>query len=141
MFSNLQNLNPQKGTEEWRKKHDDAVELLRFSCLLCGIQVRAGRHFVLEHPKSAASWRRPEALKVMQMPGVRLGEVDMCAYNLRSKDSDGEGLVKMPTYLLANSEAINTGMCGRCQGGTAMSSSCAGWRKLRPGTLLSSAGS
>ena len=74
------------------------MELLRFSCLRCEIQVRAGRHFVLEHSKSAASWRRPEALKVMQMPGVRLGEVDMCAYNLRSKDSDGEGLIKKPTY-------------------------------------------
>ena len=26
-------------------------------------------------------------------------------------------MVKKPTYLLTNSEAINTGMCGRCQGG------------------------
>ena len=116
MFSSLQYLNKQKGSEEWVKKYNDAVELLRFSCLLCEIQARHGRHFVLEHPKAAASWRRPEVLAVMQMPGARLGEVDMCAYNLRAKDAVGEGMVKKPTYLLTNSEAIHTGMCGRCCG-------------------------
>ena len=41
----------------------------------------------------------------------------MCQYNLRVKDSQGEGLLKKATTLMVNSEAMSQYLGRTCQGG------------------------
>ena len=117
LFSILQNLNPGKGTPEWEKKYAEAVELLLFCCTVAAIQVRQGRYFALEHPQGATSWTRAEVQRLGNMKGVGEVDLDMCAYNLKSRDADGEGAARKPTRLMSNSPCVLGGMAARCPGG------------------------
>ena len=118
MFSNLQNLNRSKGSKEWLKKYEKALELFRFSLLVCLIQQRSGRYFMLEHPSGASSWRTREALDVLAMRGVHTVKVDMCAFGLKTRGDQGQDPepAKKPTTIMTNSPSILNGIARRCAG-------------------------
>lgn len=116
LFSTLQNLNPGKGTPAWQTRYDEAVELLRFCCMVAATQVRQGRYFALEHPQAATSWTRQEMKELGSMTGVSVVDLDMCAYNLKCQDADGEGAARKATRLMSNSPCVPGGMNARCTG-------------------------
>ncbi len=68
-FCRLQAIN-------FAKMHPDRVRAilararmhLNFVCSLYEEQVRAGRHFIHEHPTMATSWEEPAVKRVMKLP-------------------------------------------------------------------------
>jgi hypothetical protein len=72
MFSRLQlNLNAGKmGKAEWERRLRAAEVLLVFAAAVYALQVRAGRHFLHEHPATATSWTHPAIVKLRAKPSV-----------------------------------------------------------------------
>ena len=78
---------------------------MRFRASLYREQMRAGRNFVHEHPKTAASWENAHIKALWNDPRTVLAEADLCQFGLRSKDKEGEGYAKKPTTFLTNRRA------------------------------------
>ena len=79
---------------------------LAFAMELYEIQVKAGRHFLHEHPAGASSWRERCVQKVAGMKGVGLIRADQCAFGLTTKcndDPSGRRLAKKPTKFMSSS--------------------------------------
>ena len=80
LFSQLQNLNPEKGTSEWMRKLGEARALLRYAIRATEEQVRLGGYFIFEHPLNASSWHEHSVLRVAALEGVGSTVIDQCAY-------------------------------------------------------------
>ena len=80
MFSRLQlNLNAAKmGKAEWERRRREAEVLLVFAVAVYALQVRAGRHFLHEHPAGATSWRHPAIATLYAREGVDTVVAHMC---------------------------------------------------------------
>ena len=117
MFSQLQNLNVKKGTDEWNMEFRRASRLVEFAMEIANMQYNSGRYFMFEHPLGASSWQLPCVARMTSRPGVTSTVVDMCSYGLVATDENGEGLVRKPTRLLTNCPAVANGMVRRCRGG------------------------
>ena len=118
-YSNVQNLNMRTPTgkakvEEARRKGD--VHLV-FCTTLAHKQMEGGRHFVYEHPKSAASWDNPSIRRLASTPGALRTELDQCEFGLTSEDEVGRAPAKKPTSLLATSVEVDRAMGAKCRGG------------------------
>ncbi len=98
VFCRLQAIN-------FAKMHPDRVRAilararmhLNFVCSLYEEQVRAGRHFIHEHPAMATSWEEPAVKRVMKLPGVRVSRVDACQYGMKGSYHGRDIPVKKPT--------------------------------------------
>ena len=99
--------------EEWKA----AVEFINFSVELCLIQIRAGRGFAFEHPRLATSWKLPSLMQLAAQATVREVRLDMCQFGMKSRDEEGEGLVRKSTSLLTNVPQIAEAMSRTCSGG------------------------
>ena len=71
---------------ERRKK--EGLDHLIFCCRLYKYQVKHGRHFLHEHPASAASWKADCVQEIMTMPGVGVTVGDQCEYGLTTPSSE-----------------------------------------------------
>ena len=94
-----------------------ARRLLSFSCEVYAAQHASGRIFLHEHPATAESWQEDCIKKVLDLPGVVRRDLDMCQYNLRATDEQGEGLVKKATAIMTNSEVMGNCLARKCCGG------------------------
>ena len=80
-WSPLQRLNPAADLPEKREAHR---ELIRFALSLARLQLRNGRHFILENPVGSESWSLPEIIKFLEEEEAKLARFDQCRFNLRS---------------------------------------------------------
>ena len=62
LFSTLQNLNPAKDSEAFKKACSQAAAYIRFSIELVELQLVGGRYFPFEHPRSATCWELPDMI-------------------------------------------------------------------------------
>jgi hypothetical protein len=86
-----QGLNKDKGCPLARKKRMlEATTLLHFALEIYELQVRAGRHFIHEHPQSASSWRDEKMIKMMQHPDVGSVVTHLCQFGMKTKGKNGE---------------------------------------------------
>ena len=118
LFSQLQNLSPNglpqvRCPEEYRK----AILMVEYAVELCRIQMRAGRAFIFEHPRTASSWELEALRSLMAEAGVRESVFDMCCFGMMSEDSEGPGLVRKTTRILTNADEIVGTTMHRCRGG------------------------
>ena len=113
LFSALQNLSGGVKDEVALRK---AVALVEFAVELCMIQHKAGRWFVFEHPASATSWRLPCLKQLTSERGMYEVVLHMCQFGMTQHDAQGEGLVKKPTRVYTNSEAIDGLLDRQCDG-------------------------
>ena len=84
----------------------EARSYLNFSIKAYRIQYAAGRVFMHEHPASAKSWGEAEMEKLLKLPGVHRGALDMCRYGLTQVDDKGTVLIKKETYIVSNSKIM-----------------------------------
>jgi hypothetical protein len=120
MFSRLNiNLNAKKiGAGEWARRRAEGMVHLRFAVQVYQEQLRCGRHFLHEHPRTATSWSVPEVLALRARPEV--GEViaDLCQFGLRSPSPvGGTGPARKPTRFLSSCPAILQNLEQKCRGG------------------------
>ena len=128
LFSLLQELNlvvnknKPGWMDEFNRRKAEAIEHIRFCCLLYEYQLRRGKHFLHEHPWSARSWELDCIKHVMSFPNVQLVEGHMCQFGMTThvNEKHGEqGLVKKPTGFLTSSECVARLLNRTCQGGHA----------------------
>ena len=94
----------------------EARSYLNFSIKAYRLQYAAGRVFLHEHPASAKSWGETEMEKLLKLPGVHKGTLDMCRYGLEQVDEKGAGLVKKETSIISNSKIMVDHLSLRCLG-------------------------
>ena len=115
MFSNLQNMNKSRGTPGWEAEFAEAVDLLRFTCAMAKMQVKARRYFAFEHPLTAASWNESCLVELLNLESVGRVRVDMCRYGLTAEDRGDIGPVLKPTWFASNCPALLQGIGARCE--------------------------
>ena len=97
---------------EWIK----AVRMVNVAVKMAEIQLNAGRHFLFEHPLTAASWRLPSLRRLRQRAGVCECHFHMCAYGLTSTANGVIGPARKATRVLTSSTAIRDQLQRRCPG-------------------------
>ena len=78
------------------------------------MQLAAKRHFIHEHPEGSRAWRAKEMVHFMLSPEVDAVTIHMCSYGMKSKDEDGEGLVKKPTRIMSSAPEVLRMIERRC---------------------------
>ena len=119
-FSILQNLNArtERGANKIRKQRREAMLCLNFCAEACRLQSENGGTFVLEHPRTARSWKESSIRELSKQPGVWTIDFDMCAFGLRLEGAHKKS--KKPTRILTNSEDIlklTSGKVCQCRDG------------------------
>ena len=111
VWSLLQNLNPGVDLQARRAQ---AEALVIFALDLAKLQLRSGRHFLIENPATSAAWNLDEVVEFRERPDVLEVVVDMCRFGLRGADG---GLHRKATRLLTSSQALVSELIGkRCTG-------------------------
>ena len=101
-WSPLQRLNPAADLPEKREAHR---ELIRFALSLARLQLRNGRHFILENPLGSESWNLPEIIKFLEEEEAKLARFDQCRFNLRSEQG---WLHRKATQVATSSESVHS---------------------------------
>ena len=88
---------------------------LRFVIGLYGIQISNGRHFLHEHPETAASWYDPAMVALLAMPKVSSVVSDQCEYGLLTPGPGGVPMpAKKPTRWASSSPQMLKRLSKRC---------------------------
>ena len=118
-FSAMQNLSKDKRDPEvFKLNYDRAVSHLRFALELCEIQREGGRHYLLEHPLSASSWKEPCMIEFLACSDdATLVSSHMCQFGMTQIGDGGEPMpILKPTRWLTNSTRIATALNRKCDG-------------------------
>ena len=68
--------------QEFDRKFAEAVEHVKFCCVVYRLQMRCGRYWLHEHPLSARSWDIDEMVKLCADPRVTVVQAHQCQYGL-----------------------------------------------------------
>ena len=106
-WSIMQNLNKDKcDPNEVSRKLIEAKIHLAFCAELDKIQSDANRYYLHEHSTSASSWKEPCIQKIINHPEDFATRVQMCAYNMKTPDKNGNEHIYNPTQFLTNSPLV-----------------------------------
>ena len=70
---------------------------MTWMCKLYMKQVKAGRHFLHEHPAHATSWNKRLILEMLQLKDVRRIEAHQC--QLGREAANGEPIMKKTSFM------------------------------------------
>ena len=80
-------------------------------------QLKAGRHFLHEHPWSAKSWWLRCVKEIMRDPRAILVKTDLCRFGMQTTDEAGKlGPARKRTGFLTSSWALAEELTGTCEG-------------------------
>ena len=117
---NLRNINfnfPKMTEAERQRRRTEARVHLDFAAEIYQTQLRAGRHFLHEHPETATSWKEESIAKLLQDGRVDAVVSHQCQFNMREKDKHGEvKLVKKPTRWMSSAGELLRALHRRCDG-------------------------
>ena len=78
------------------------------------IQVDQGLYFLHEHPDGASSWKNTKVQKIANTPGVYRVKGDMCTWDMKQEDEQGEGVIRKRTGFMTNSQELAKGLEKKC---------------------------
>ena len=112
------NLNhPRMDPEEVRRRRAEAALLFAFALACYVFQLRGGRHFLHEHPATAASWNEPAMRRLIQDRRVGTVVADQCAYGLVTSGPEGKPMpARKPTRFASSAPAVLERLGRRCDG-------------------------
>ena len=126
LFSNLQAMNPihksgdeqaREAREAYRQRIREAVQHMEFCCEIYREQLKAGRHFLHEHPWSAKSWWLRCVRVTARDPRAILVKTDLCRFGMQTTDEAGKlGPARKRTGFLTSSWALAEELAGTCEG-------------------------
>ena len=101
-FSPLQRLN---GLHPERKAERRAIgrELMKFALEIAELQIREGRHVILENPRGSEAWNEPEMLRFLEENELYAAIFDQCRFGLKSLSG---WLHKKPTRVVSSSSDV-----------------------------------
>ena len=101
--------------DEVRRRISEGRKHLNFMVSLYRKQLARGKHFLHEHPQSAASWMEIGIKSLSQNPLVHLTTVDQCMYGLTTpKEGGGIAPAKKPTTFMTSSRQMADLLTTRC---------------------------
>ena len=83
---------------------------------MCELQIRAGRHFVLEQPLASRAWTLERAMKLAATEDVITTEFHQCMYGLEAVDHLGSAPAYKPTRILTSHLTLAEALTRRCDG-------------------------
>ncbi|CAK9084147.1 unnamed protein product [Durusdinium trenchii] len=81
----------------------EAFELVFFAIEVARLQLRGGRHYLMENPRSSMAWKLEIMEDFVQSTGALEVVVDMCRFGLRAPDGE---LHKKATKLVTSMQAL-----------------------------------
>ena len=103
-------------TEEVEKRKAVGRVLFGFALEIYDLQLKAGRHFLLEHPATATSWQEPGMQDLCSRPGVSVMVGDQCRYGLQARGKDGvPGPAMKPTKFASSAIEVLRELGQRCK--------------------------
>ena len=91
--------------------------MLDFAVEIYELQLRAGRHFLHEHPQSAASWQEPRVRALLRDPRVGTAVAHLCQYGMATKDAcGGRAPARKATTFMSSSAALLRRLSKKCDG-------------------------
>ena len=89
--------------------------LLKFALEIYELQLAEGRHFLHEHPDSAASWQVPRMVALRRRQGVGEVVAHLCQYGLVTPGPDGRPKpAQKPTRFLSSAPELLQRLGQRC---------------------------
>ena len=89
---------------------------MRFAVDMCNLQLKAGRHFVLEQPLTSRVWKEEPVMKLTITQGAISTDFHQCMYGLVSVDRLGPAPAKKPTRVLSSHPALAESLSRQCDG-------------------------
>jgi hypothetical protein len=116
VFSTMQNMNWGRMSDEAKEeKMRIGVRLLDVAVWIATEQVNNNRFYIIEHPRGAASWKRPNVVALKKLAPTFMTDFDQCTVGL--VDTDTKKPIKKPTRLLTNLGAMHLELRDRkCEG-------------------------
>jgi hypothetical protein len=102
--------------ETVRRKKAEAKVLLGFAMEIYELQLKAGRHFLHEHPASASSWSEPRMMALMKRRGVGGVVAHMCQFGMETRSGSGSLPALKPTRFLSSAPEILKRLERKCRG-------------------------
>lgn len=90
--------------------------MMEFAIRVAKIQRQEGRYFAIDQPLTATSWKMPAMTGLRALSGMFSVDLHMCAYGMKSRDSEGEVRLLKPTRLVTNMPTIASNAGRRCRG-------------------------
>ena len=114
VFSQMQHSNKNRRSDLvlWEQRYEEGKQLWKFACMLFRLQVRLGRHAVIEHPWMATSWSLPISDEMHQLPHVQDFVFDQCLHGLRTAVEGNP--VRKRTKLMSNWPLLANDFNTRC---------------------------
>ena len=82
-FSPLQYLNT-RGLTSLDQRQADGLVLMEFAIEVAKLQMKGGRHFIMENPLPSLAWKTLPMQKFIEERNVEIAVFDQCRFNLRS---------------------------------------------------------
>jgi hypothetical protein len=111
--SNYSRMDPLKVA----RRKAEAKVLLDFAMQIYEVQLKAGRHFLHEHPQSASSWQDTKMVKMLAHPRVNTVVAHLCQYGMKTMGDDGLWQpAKKATRFASSSEEVLQQLDRKCNG-------------------------
>ena len=95
---------PKMPPEEVKRRVNEGMRHIKFVVKLYKNQMRRGKWFVHEHPRSALSWKTRPIVSLMKKHGATTTVCHQCMFDLKTPGPDGApALAKKPTRWMTNS--------------------------------------
>ena len=101
-----------------KRELDIARGHIKFCADIYRVQLRAGRHFVHEHPEGSRAWSMAELQEIMMHPRVGSTVLHMCSFGMVAEDEKGVAPVKKGTRVMSSSTEVLKRVARRCENET-----------------------
>lgn len=88
---------------------------LHFAISIALKQLRAGRHFLFEHPRLAVSWQDNSLKSLMNRSDVHCSDFDQCEHGPQVTTPEGVKVARKATRFLSSSPFMNARLSKRCR--------------------------
>ena len=113
VMMNFKKMDPQ----EVSRRIAEGRKHLNFMVSLYRKQLARGRHFLHEHPQTAASWAEVGIKSLSQSPYTHLVTADQCMFGRTTPTTDGDvAPAKKPTVFMTSSPQMAEILSRRCNG-------------------------
>ena len=106
---------PKMHPDEVQRRVDEGMKHIKFVVKLYKSQMRRGKWFLHEHPRSALSWKTKPILDILKEAGVMTTVSHQCMFGLHTPGPNGTPmLAKKPTRWMTNSASMIEALTVKC---------------------------
>ena len=92
----------------------EAMKHLNFAASMAERQLRAGKHFLFEHPFTATAWKEPCLQRLLRRLNILVVKGDQCMYGCLSKGPEGNMHARKSTKFMTSSPFMAARLSRTC---------------------------